>query len=525
MAHAASSRTAMNTLNRFYTPRAKLSVFELFLLSAPTKAVDAFFARWTPDLVVRLRQLSSSMLLATEAYSSRRWNARTFLSHWFEEPSEFLITLEDCDGVISGSEAQQFFGRCEFRGHDLDIYVPLHGLLDMGRYLKLAGFAYQPTTNRHPLFDVAALMFSSHVGQVPASLRHGGPHKPAAFGAFNFVRFPGVLGPQGRHIQIIAVSDDPIHFIINSFHSTGVMNYLTANHAVCLFPNTTFVERKTLVCQDTTRNSLVHRSWMKKYRKRGFTVITAGDVLPPSPELHEWRRRVGDSFTWVIPFQASSLPIIESEDSGPGPIYKVAFEVLPYTSGVAAPGAALRVGPRFVYSSMAMIANPAVEFGAHYFSSEVAAAFLEYFADDDDPPTDTDESEEELATDDEDAAAANLAGEDFQPEGSTSEDEENEVAGNHGSEVAEMTDSEDGVVEAGDAEAGDAEDGIVEADDAEDGVVEAGDAEAGLADAGDVEGEVVEAGNGDEHEEEQEQEIEEGEIVEEMELEEGEIVE
>ncbi|KAI9070066.1 hypothetical protein FKP32DRAFT_1670750 [Trametes sanguinea] len=48
-----------------------LSTFELFLLSAHAHTIDAFFATWSPDLVLRLRQLSSSMRLAVEAYSTR----------------------------------------------------------------------------------------------------------------------------------------------------------------------------------------------------------------------------------------------------------------------------------------------------------------------------------------------------------------------------------------------------------------------------------------------------------------------
>lgn len=174
---------------------------------------------------MRLRQLSSSMLLAVEAYCSRHWDLESFLTHWFTEPTAFLNKLSECDGIVSGSEAQQFFGRCEFRGHDLDVYVPFHGLLGMGRWLREEGFVFQSSADKHPLFDVAALMFTSHVGRASVGLRPMFPGKPLAFGAFNFVRprhwrNTRPFTPPGGHVQIIAVPENPVNFIINSFHSS-----------------------------------------------------------------------------------------------------------------------------------------------------------------------------------------------------------------------------------------------------------------------------------------------------------------
>ncbi|KAI9062917.1 hypothetical protein FKP32DRAFT_1548829, partial [Trametes sanguinea] len=374
-----------------------LSTFELFLLSAHAHTIDAFFATWSPDLVLRLRQLSSSMRLAVEAYSTRCWDIDAFFGRWFVYSSRFLQVLDECGGIVSGSEAQQFFGRQSFRGRDLDIYVPLHGLLPMGRWLKDQGYKYHATADKHPLFDVAAMMASSHVGVGTPSAQWQ-PKSPP-FSTFNFARNRHDTLPEwmnGLHVQLIVVSGSPIDFIVTNFHSTGVMNYITGKHAVSLFPRTTFIDHTSLICQDVTRNPYVHNTWIKKYRKRGFRVIGAGDTIPCTFELRYWQRIVGDSLTWIIPFDRRGMgyqlltaitlakmtsSAVSSTVEVPNNVHAFYFEVLPHFYEVAAAGAAIRVGPRFVYSSMAMIANPHVQLGG-YQSLELAAAFGEYYNED-----------------------------------------------------------------------------------------------------------------------------------------------
>ncbi len=83
----------------------------------------------------------------------------------------------------------------------------------------------------------------------------------------------------------------------------GVMNVLTATHAISLFPCTTFVEEQTFACQDLSRYPNWHAPWMDTYRKRGFEVFVATDRIPPHAELVAWRRKVGDARTWILPYR------------------------------------------------------------------------------------------------------------------------------------------------------------------------------------------------------------------------------
>ncbi|KAI0661154.1 hypothetical protein C8Q70DRAFT_911313 [Cubamyces menziesii] len=304
--HALQSSCTMGDL----VSNPSLSAFEHFLLTSEGHLIKVFFSFWTPDLILHLRRLSSAMYLGIEAYCAHVWDADAFLSRWFAFVPTFLRVLDLCEGVVSGSEAQQFLGRREFRGKDLDIYVPLHGLLPMGRWLKNNGFVYQPTSDKHPLFDVAAFTLASAVGHraAGAPLSPVPPYRSPTSGIFDFTRprhssqaLPTWL--DGTHIQVMAVPCNPVEFIVNNFHSTAVMNYMTGKYAVSIFPRTTYVERQLLVCQDVKRDAHTHQEWMDKYRRRGFTIIGAGGVLPRTVEARCWERSSGDFLTWILPYE------------------------------------------------------------------------------------------------------------------------------------------------------------------------------------------------------------------------------
>ena len=314
-------------------PVVRKSHFELFLLGSPEAVVDAFFKCWSPDLILRLRRLSSSAYLAVEAYILRAWSIHDTLTPWFFEPQKFLKILDRCEGIVSGSAALLFLGREEFTPSDLDVYVPLHGLLQMGRFLKGESFRYQATGGMHPLFDVAAIGLSSAMERDRSSCRRRSATSPAA--TFNFYRPASglsVRGKEGTHVQVSVTYQDPVMFIIESFHSSkcllyirlittltiviaGVMNYISPTCAVSLFPFTTFHERRSLVCQDIRQSGLVHRGWMEKYRSRGFEIVTAESPYCATFETRYWNREVGDDLTWVLPLRRGSMSLLSSRSN------------------------------------------------------------------------------------------------------------------------------------------------------------------------------------------------------------------
>ncbi|KAI9057282.1 hypothetical protein FKP32DRAFT_1584103 [Trametes sanguinea] len=335
---------AMATYAVYPTP------FERFLLGAPNPIVDKFFSHWSPDLIMRLRCLNSTFYLSVEAYIERAWSIEHSFDRWFLHPYSFLRALDQCGAIVSGSEAQQHLARHEYRGRDLDIYVPCHGLLKMGRWLKQQGFLYQASAGKHVLFDAAAVMFSSAIGH-DVGIRHGvDSERPLFYATFNFCRprcDTSASGLDGVHVQLIAVRGDPVQFLVENFHSTAVMNYVTGQYAASLFPRTTFLDHHMIICQDTSVDTRVHPSCIAKYQRRGFTIFTSDNAIPRTAELLCWDRRVGDSFTWILPHERRSRLLPAKRENPKVP--DVSFEVLPQHSGVVASGAALRIGPKFIY--------------------------------------------------------------------------------------------------------------------------------------------------------------------------------
>ena len=195
--------------------------------------LDEFFHPWAPHDIIKLRRLSSAVFYAIESYIAYAWDVERVIGRWFFDTRAFRKALDAANGVISGSEALSFFSRTEFRGNDLDLYVPLHGLIPLGRYLDRVGYDYQPSACMDPCFDTAALTFAaciapSHESSTPArtlgsSTPGAGTLESYAFSPFNFVH--STTDWQGQvlstmRVQLIGVRGDPVEHIINSFHSS-----------------------------------------------------------------------------------------------------------------------------------------------------------------------------------------------------------------------------------------------------------------------------------------------------------------
>lgn len=200
-----------------------LAPFERFLLTAPENAIDNFFSSWSPDLIMRLRQLNSNLFLGVETYMSRAWSIRRSMDRWFFHVGAFLRTLEACDAIVAGCEAQQHLARHDLRGTDMDIYLPYHGLLKMGRWLKQQGFVYQATEGKHAFFDAAVVILGSAANG--GAIGHGkSPNDVNSFTMFSFIRPQSdtlhTLGMDGSRIQLYAVRGDPVQFVIENLHTS-----------------------------------------------------------------------------------------------------------------------------------------------------------------------------------------------------------------------------------------------------------------------------------------------------------------
>jgi len=143
------------------------------------------------------------------------------------------------------------------------------------------------------------------------------------------VRTYSVLGPksgESEHVQLICLTTQRCERqrcswhcqeeIINGYHSTVVLNYMTGTQAGSLFPQSTFIRRK-IYLQTPLVKGFKKRA-VEKHVERGWRVA---DVLPSEDRkiLHPLRkgRYIGDKLCWRIQYGVEGLsrkPNGENED-------------------------------------------------------------------------------------------------------------------------------------------------------------------------------------------------------------------
>jgi hypothetical protein len=119
----------------------------------------------TTDLI-NLSRTSISCYYAFKAVKSSQWNINNFLSPFLRDPRSFRSVMAECDAVISGSTALQFFDRVRWSESDLDIYIHIGEsvhhksqpivLKTLGYHLmEKEGYQYTPDRRQHPDFNLA----------------------------------------------------------------------------------------------------------------------------------------------------------------------------------------------------------------------------------------------------------------------------------------------------------------------------------------------------------------------------------
>ena len=104
----------------------------------------------------------------------------------------------------------------------------------------------------------------------------------------------------GAVIDVNITRDLPVQFMFADVRTTAEANIISWNKAYSLFPQPTFIQRKSYLlgyCDSVTRSA------MRKLSRNGWDVQ---GVMWPEEERSNHpireRRRVGDRYTWTIPF-------------------------------------------------------------------------------------------------------------------------------------------------------------------------------------------------------------------------------
>ena len=145
-------------------------------------------------------------------------------------------------------------------------------------------------------------------------------------------------------VQIIHTKKPPVFTILENFYTTLVVNVISWNKAYAVFPQPSFLYHRTYLLTDMTEYL---GTLLSKYGERGWTTQ---DILWPEDEASHKSmlepRRLGDKWTWIIPFDQTGVsrsitpdPVLEfstfnlekREYSQPNPgFYKI--EVVEFTS-------------------------------------------------------------------------------------------------------------------------------------------------------------------------------------------------
>ncbi|PPQ78375.1 hypothetical protein CVT24_001410 [Panaeolus cyanescens] len=206
--------------------------------------------------------------------------------------AEFRAAQLRSDTVLSGSAVLQFFAERDFGDVDLDIYVSQSKSRAFLAFMQ-ENFDLMPTVpnaRQPPVHDPAsftgdsAAVFSSQHNADYSVVHHSGYVDGSIGRVVNFVY-------NNRIIQVISCIACPLETIMR-FHSTIVMNVVTATHAYCLYPKATMIANHGLINGPLDEDI---ESCLQKYTQRGCdsSLIPHDNIAVSSWEL--WYNR----FDWT----------------------------------------------------------------------------------------------------------------------------------------------------------------------------------------------------------------------------------
>ncbi|KAF9072634.1 hypothetical protein BDP27DRAFT_1261414 [Rhodocollybia butyracea] len=238
------------------------------------------------------------------SFNRRAFRIEKVLSRYFNqsEIDLFRMIQHHTGTLISGSTALQFFDLTVYEDSDLDLYVDIRFCSLLGEFLLHIGYKFQPFKHQKSKFDEALAETVSHDADLRLR-RSQDQESRESFEeyqtrgiatVFNFVR-------GGRMVQMI-VSEKCAMDVILTFHSTCVINIISASHAYSLYPRATFIDRVSLKNSKFRGAEARNQAAQEKYNQRGWAIVGSPFAFRAMQKCSEFAdtRCVGDSACWVI---------------------------------------------------------------------------------------------------------------------------------------------------------------------------------------------------------------------------------
>lgn len=292
-----------------------LTIFEAIFTRSSRDFIEVFFASWPIIDILRVSMTCYRLHLAFKSYRHIVWNPERFFSRWFSSPIAFRRLLGQCNAIVSGSQALQFFDRTEYDDSDLDIFMRPAGVIRMSYWLMDAGYALSLKAEGYTFWQKVVDAIAEDCDG-PTFL----PNHMRAVYTFSRLVTSSIGVQYSKQVQLIVVDIDPVEFITFDFHSSmsrisqlscsetntcvclaAVINFITFDRAVCGFPYSTLSMRVSYLCREQYEDPVRAAKWFSKYSSRGFHMITGRSERDYS-RLSFGRRTLSDKNVWVVKF-------------------------------------------------------------------------------------------------------------------------------------------------------------------------------------------------------------------------------
>ncbi|KAF9072630.1 hypothetical protein BDP27DRAFT_1320313 [Rhodocollybia butyracea] len=269
----------------------------------PLTAQDLVIRELSPQDRLYYSLINRECYEIVSSFNRRAFRVEKVLLRFFNqsEIDQFRMIQYHTGTLISGSTALQFFDLTIYEDSDLDLYVDIRYCSPLGKFLLRIGYQFQPFKYQKSKFDEALAEAVSH--DIDVRIRRSEDQESretweyetrGIASVFNFIR-------DGRMVQVI-VSERCAMDVILAFHSTCVINIISASHAYSLYPRATFIDRVALRNLRFRSTQARHDAAREKYGQRGWAMVGspfASRALYRCSEFAD-TRCVGDSACWAI---------------------------------------------------------------------------------------------------------------------------------------------------------------------------------------------------------------------------------
>lgn len=285
------------------------SSFELFLLEIDETLLDRVFSSLSLSTLFLVRQLSFRLYCLFRAYRLAAWNPSKHFDSWFPDCDAFMRTLRKANGVILGTQVYRFFQRSPDLSEKMSIVCNPFGVPVLGNWLVSQGYEYFQSDGMSGdlLLDAQTINKRFHDARTLHLTNKLLAHSTGfAIGDLSFDNGISTIG-------ITVVGTDPVEhvfrvsnceWIILAYEPTltrnvaAMMNFMTWNEAVSLYPHATFIEKRALLA---CGSELLDATLSDDQSSRELTLVDAHKGREAIPYISRVRY-IGDSESWCMRF-------------------------------------------------------------------------------------------------------------------------------------------------------------------------------------------------------------------------------